>query len=284
MRLIIISGRSGSGKTIALHVLEDLGFYCIDNLPIDLLPELHKHVGGSHAQIAVSIDARNIPQDLTHFKIIIQQFTAQPNHSCEIIYLDANDSTLLKRFSETRRKHPLSSKKTTLREAIQQEHQLLTPIASLADLTIDTTPLTHTELHHLIRDRVAHHDGSTLQLLLQSFGFKFGLPPDSDFVFDVRCLPNPYWEPILRPLTGIQAPVIEFLESQPHVQKMRQDIITFLTAWIPRFAADNRSYITIAIGCTGGQHRSVYMVDSIAKEIRKSQKKVNIQVRHREIR
>jgi UPF0042 nucleotide-binding protein len=280
MRLIIISGRSGSGKTIALHVLEDLGFYCIDNLPIFFLPELEKEIGNSHPLVAVSLDARNIPSDSTHLKTVVQDLHER-GKSCEILYLDAQENALLQRFSETRRKHPLTDNTTSLREAIRKEHELLTPIAALADLTIDTSPLSRQELHNLIRDRIAHHNGSQVQLLLKSFGFKHGLPPDADFVFDVRCLPNPYWKIDLRALSGLDEPVIQYLEEIPEVQSMLKHICNFLETWIPHFEADNRSYVTIAIGCTGGQHRSVYMVETIAKTI--SRQIANTQIRHREL-
>ncbi len=281
MRLVIISGRSGSGKTVALHALEDLGFYCIDNLPIGLLPELERFVGDAHPLVGVSIDARNLPSDINQFKAIVTQLN-KPGQSTEILYLDANDNALLKRFSETRRKHPLSNQTVSLREAIGQEHNLLYPIASLADLTIDTTPLGHQELRNLIRDRIANNSGGGgLQLLLQSFGYKRGLPTDADFVFDVRCLPNPYWQTELRSLTGKDELVIQFLQKQKDVQKMLDDLLSFLIPWIPRFAADNRSYLTIAIGCTGGQHRSVYLVEKLSKDF--EGKVSNIQVRHRDL-
>jgi len=280
MRLIILSGRSGSGKTLALHMLEDLGFYCIDNLPLTMLTELPSYLSGDHEKVAVSIDARNMPADLEHFTEIFTKLNKQLGYS-EIIYLDANENTLLKRFSETRRKHPLAKGNTSLREAIRAEYDLLTPIANLADLTIDTTPLTIPELHHLIRERVAHHEGSRLQVLLQSFGFKYGLPPDADFVFDIRCLKNPYWEPQLRPLNGLNQEIKGYLDKQGDVQLMLKDIHQFLKHWIPQFEADNRSYITIAVGCTGGKHRSVYLVESLAKKL--AAMTDNLQVRHREL-
>lgn len=280
MRLIILSGRSGSGKSIALHVLEDAGFYCIDNLPLAMLTELPGHLECKHANVAVSIDARNIPSDLEHFTDILSTLNQKMGRS-EIIYLDADENTLLKRFSETRRKHPLTNQTVSLREAIRQEYNLLTPIANLADLTIDTTPLSIQQLHHLIRERVTDHQGSHLQVLLQSFGFKYGLPPDADFVFDVRCLKNPYWEPSLRPLNGLDPKIADYLDSQTDVQAMLEEIVQFLKNWIPRFEADNRSYITIAIGCTGGKHRSVYLVESMAKKLASITE--HLQIRHREL-
>jgi RNase adapter protein RapZ len=281
VRLVIISGRSGSGKTIALHALEDLGFYCIDNLPVTLLPELESHIKGAHQMVAVSIDARNIPADLLHFKTVIDDLYQRGIES-EILYLDASDNTLLKRYSETRRKHPLTQTGTSLREAIQNEKELLTPIANLADLIIDTSPINRQTLQNLVRDRVAQKNESKLQLLLQSFGFKHGLPADADFIFDLRCLPNPYWENELREKSGLDPEVVQFLESEPDVQRMLNDILVFLEHWIPRFEADNRSYLTIALGCTGGQHRSIYMVETLAQKIRK--KFQNTEVRHRELK
>ena len=273
MRLIIISGRSGSGKSIALHALEDMGFYCIDNLPIELLPEAQKQFSGPNAKLAISIDSRNIPEDFS----LLQA----SSNNYEIIYLDADENTLLRRFSETRRRHPLTNENTSLREAIRLEHNLLGPIANLADLTINTNNLTQHSLHNLIRDRVVHHDGDKLQILLQSFGFKYGLPSDPDFVFDVRCLANPYWQPDLRALTGQDKEVRDFLQQDPNSQHMLEDISGFLQRWIPQFASNNRSYMTIAVGCTGGHHRSVYLVEELAK-INIPQSPA-IQVRHRDL-
>ncbi len=281
MRLVIISGRSGSGKTIALHALEDLGFYCIDNLPFSFLPELENQVGGLHPSVAVSIDTRNSPTNPLHFKNVVADINKKKK-KCEIFYLDANENTLLKRFSETRRKHPLTTQSVSLREAIQKEHDILTPIANLADLTIDTSLLTRQELYHLIRDRIAHPEEGKIQLLLQSFGFKHGLPPNADFIFDVRCLPNPYWQPGLQVLSGLDSQVIRYLSALPEVQKLLSDIHHFIETWIPLFEADNRSYLTIGIGCTGGQHRSVYMVETLAKMLKKTI--TNTQVRHRELK
>ncbi len=280
MRLIIISGRSGSGKTVALHALEDLGFYCIDNLPITLLTEVEKHISGHHSQIAVSIDSRNIPRDIVHFKSVLSELHSRGIAS-EIFYLDAEDNILLKRFSETRRKHPLTATGTSLREAIQKEHELLGPIADLSNLTLDTSHINRQSLHNMIRDRVIKQKNGRLQLLLESFGFKHGLPQEADFIFDLRCLPNPYWIESLRHSTGLDENVIDYLKQQPNVQKMLDDIVAFLQKWIPSFEADNRSYLTFALGCTGGQHRSIYMVEALANIIR--QHYPNIEVRHRDL-
>jgi len=281
MRLVIISGRSGSGKTIALHALEDLGFYCIDNLPFAFLPELESHVGKSHPLVAVSIDARNAPDDPAQFENLLDTLR-QAKKNCEIVYVDASEAVLLKRFSETRRKHPLTNQKITLKEAIQKEKNILAPIATLADLIIDTSTKAPQELYQMMRDRIAHHQEKKIQLMLLSFGFKYGVPSDADFIFDVRCLPNPYWKPALRTLSGLEEPVIEFLESIPESTQLLEDISGFIQKWIPHFEADNRSYITVAIGCTGGQHRSVYMVESMAKKM--SSMIHNIQTRHRELK
>jgi len=280
MRLVIISGRSGSGKTIALHVLEDLGFYCIDNLPVTLLPALGDYLESPQEKVGVSIDARNIKEGLIQFNAIVQQLK-KPGSSCEIVYLDATDQILLKRFSETRRKHPLTQVQVSLKEAIQKEHFLLEPISSLADLTIDTSTLSNQALHQILRDRLASNNGNTIQILLQSFGYKRGLPPDADFIFDIRCLPNPYWQPALRDLTGQDKAVIDFLSAEPDVQNMLHDMLYFLERWIPRFSADNRSYLTIAIGCTGGHHRSVYLTNKIADRL--NQTIHTVQVRHRDL-
>ncbi len=281
MRLVIVSGRSGSGKTISLHVLEDLGYYCVDNLPVDMLPGLVSRLQEDHPRLAVSIDARNLPTDENVLKGVISELR-QPGWQGEIIYLDADHKSLLKRFSETRRRHPLTNEKVSLQEAIEREHALLQPLATMADITIDTSNLTQHQLCALIRDRVARENTSRLQLLIQSFGFKNGMPADADFIFDVRCLPNPYWQSDLRTLTGRDSLVADYLSGYPVVKQMVEDIIKFLDNWIPRFEADNRSYLTVGIGCTGGQHRSVYVTEQLvqlAKDL-----DLNVQVRHRDLK
>jgi len=280
MRLIIISGRSGSGKSISLHVLEDLGYYCVDNLPVEMLPELVALQQGGHPRLAVSIDARNLPTDVNLLKEVISKLY-QPGWHIEIIYLDADHKSLLRRFSETRRRHPLTNAQTALQEAIEGERVLLAPLASMADIIIDTSHLSQHQLCSLIRDRVAREDTSRLQLLIQSFGFKNGMPADADFIFDVRCLPNPYWQPHLRSLTGKDTEVIDFLKACPNVDKMIEDIIQFLNNWIPQFEVDNRSYLTVGIGCTGGQHRSVYITEALVSKAKKLN--LNVQVRHRDL-
>lgn len=280
MRLVIVSGRSGSGKTISLHVLEDLGFYCIDNLPVDILPGVIDKLAEDHPRLAVSIDARNLPHDVTLLKEVISELR-RPGWYCDIIYLDADHKSLLRRFSETRRRHPLTSEQVSLQEAIEQERELLSPLASMADMTIDTSQLSSHQLCSIIRDRVAKEHTNRLQLLIQSFGFKNGMPADADFIFDVRCLPNPYWQPHLRSLTGSDSEVAEYLQSFPEVEQMVEDIIRFLDNWIPRFEADNRSYLTVGIGCTGGQHRSVYITEQLVNRAQTLQ--MNVQVRHRDL-
>lgn len=280
MHLVIISGRSGSGKTIALHALEDLGYYCVDNIPVGLLPALDKEIGSVHTKVAVSVDSRNLPTEISHLKKIIDELK-MTRQICDILYLDADENVLLNRYSETRRKHPLTNSSVSLREAIRQEHKLLAPIASFADFTLDTSNISQHILHSLIRDRVEHYNKGQLQLLLQSFGFKHGLPPDSDFIFDVRCLPNPYWVTELRILTGLDVKVQQYLQEQLEVKKMLTDIINFIEHWIPAFQADERSYLTISIGCTGGKHRSVYIVEQLRNRLQHVLE--NILVRHREI-
>jgi len=281
MKLTIVSGRSGSGKSVCLHVLEDLGYYCIDNLPVSLLPALIKQIAPHQQNVAVGIDARNIPAELDRFVSIIDELKKLASHY-EIIFLDAEDLTLLRRFSETRRKHPLSSEKTSLQEALQKESHLVEPIAQLADLRIDTTRLKVQQLRESIRDRLVSKPNQSLSLLFESFGYKFGIPVDADYTFDIRCIPNPYWDTNLRHLTGMDAPVAEFLEQQPQTQKIIDDITKFLETWLPQFEGDNRNYMTVAIGCTGGQHRSVYVVEQLAKHFRAIN--YNVQLRHRELK
>ncbi|MGI9294429.1 MAG: RNase adapter RapZ [Pseudomonadales bacterium] len=282
-QLAIISGRSGSGKSTALHMLEDAGYYCIDNLPAGLLPELVKQslIGEASASrsVAVSIDARNIQSDLSRFEELI--FSLPANIRTEVIYLDTNSDELIKRFSETRRKHPLSNADRPLREAIEAERVLLQPIADVATLMIDTSNMNIYELRDIIKKRVIGEVGEALAILFQSFGFKRGIPHDADLVYDVRCLPNPYWEQNLRGLSGQDAEVIEYLDQYDDVNEMFLDIRNYLEKWLPSFEKNNRSYITIAIGCTGGQHRSVYMCERLNKHF--ALRHSNVQIRHREL-
>jgi len=283
VKLIIVSGLSGSGKSVALHTLEDLGYYCIDNLPAGLLSALAlelKLAANPVENIAVGIDARNLPQSLHQFSDILDQLQAQ-GISNEILFITCEAATLIKRFSETRRRHPLSSEHVSLAEAIELERQLLEPIARRADLFIDTTQTTVHQLRDQVHQRVERREESRLSLMFQSFGFKHGIPGDADFVFDVRCLPNPHWHPELRPLTGRDAPVARHLEREEQVTTMTDNLIGFLETWIPAFEADNRSYLTVAIGCTGGQHRSVYLAERLAKHF--ANRYPNVTIRHREL-
>jgi UPF0042 nucleotide-binding protein len=285
MKLIIVSGRSGSGKSTVLHVLEDLGFYCIDNLPIGLLVPLTQEATGQSspgrlAKMAVSIDARNLSGELSNFENLYHSLQ-QTGVTVEIIYLDADEQSLLQRFHATRRKHPLSDDRTSLREAIGNEKQLLEPLSKLADLYIETTGMSMYELRDMVKQRVAGRREQELALLFQSFGFKHGVPLDSDFVFDVRCLPNPYWDTSLRRFTGIDQPVIDFLEKDPLSRKMVADLTSYLENWLPSFADSNRSYMTISIGCTGGQHRSVYICEQLGQYFQSHYS--NLQVRHTEM-
>ena len=281
MKLVIVSGLSGSGKSIALQVFEDLEYYCIDNLPINMLEALTKElISANHDYVAIGIDARNVTAELESFPEQIKQLKNN-NIDCEIIFLEANDAALIKRFSETRRKHPLSNPEIPLNEAVIQERFLLEAISSRADLRIDTSTTNVHQLRDLIKARVKQADNQSISIMFESFGFKHGMPTNADFVFDVRCLPNPHWVPELRPLTGFDKPVINYLNGHKEVSEMFDDIMSFMEKWLPRFEADNRSYLTIAIGCTGGQHRSVYLANKLAKASKN--KHNNVLSRHREI-
>lgn len=283
MKLTIISGRSGSGKSTVLHILEDRGYYCIDNLPAALLPALAERITTDDAgipQLAVSIDARNISADLERVPEIIADLK-QMELQTEVIFLDANSQTLLKRFSESRRKHPLSNDKIALREAIDKESELLEPISLLASLSIDTSNMSLHTLRDAVKTRVVENKSTSMALLFQSFGYKNGVPTDADIVYDVRCLPNPYWDTALRSLTGIEPEVQEYLGKQAEAQEMLSDITAYLDKWLPRFEQNNRSYMTVAVGCTGGQHRSVYLCEMLGKYF--AGRIDNILVRHREL-
>jgi UPF0042 nucleotide-binding protein len=282
MKLIIISGRSGSGKTTALRALEDAGFNCIDNFPVNLLQSLVHNALRDPAQrgsnVAVCIDARS--RDLERFSDILLALDRM-DLDCQVIYLDARSPTLVKRFSETRRRHPLTDERTDLRQAIEAEREVLESLSDLADLVIDTTTLRGHQLSDLIATRVVGAVRTGLSLLFQSFGYKFGVPVDADLVFDIRCLPNPHWEEPLRPLNGRDRPVQDYLAAQPTVNEMFSDLCTFLERWLPRFEQDHRIYMTVAVGCTGGQHRSVYMADRLGAHF--AEHFPNVLVRHREL-
>jgi len=283
MRLVIISGRSGSGKSSALQLLEDEGYNCIDNLPTSLLPELVKRVEeqppGEETRLALGVDARNLWQDIKQAPRVIESLRAS-GIKCNVIFLDAREPVLVQRFSETRRKHPLSNDCTHLLEALNQEKELLTPISAIADMVIDTSNLSLHELRGLMKSRVVGDKSEGMAILFQSFGFKYGIPVDADLIFDLRCLPNPYWQPTLKEKTGLDPEVAEFLQSHPETSKMQTDIANFLDNWLPSYQKSNRSYTCISIGCTGGRHRSVYMVEQLAQIFAK--KFNNVQIRHRE--
>ena len=284
MKLVILTGLSGSGKSIALHTLEDLDYYCIDNLPASLLPAFAEEMAASGAEAyrraAVAIDVRNQPANLQNVPAIVSKLAGH-DIQCQIVFMEAEHETLIKRFSETRRKHPLTSRGLPLADALQLEQTLLEPLLQEADLRIDSTHTNVHELRDMVRERLSGEPGQSLSLLFESFGFKHGLPGDADFVFDVRNLPNPHWKPGLRPLTGRDPEVIHFLETDDSVQRMFNDIRNFLAHWLPSMQADNRSYLTVAIGCTGGQHRSVYIVERLAEHFRNTG--ISTLTRHREL-
>ena len=286
MKIIIISGLSGSGKSVALHTLEDEEFYCVDNLPpsllVDFVSEVSQDGVPNYRKIAIGIDARTSAENLSKFPQTLETLRQQAL-DIEVIFLDAETQVLLKRFSETRRRHPLSQDGLPLRDAIKQERLLLNVLKEGADLVIDTSNKNVHDLRKLIienvRDPSKH---SALSVLFQSFGFKHGVPRDTDFIFDVRCLPNPYWVPELRTLTGLDQAIQDFLQEQPLVSEMIRSIQSFLEKWLPEYEAEKRRYITISIGCNGGQHRSVYICEKLAK-IFKENTINKISVRHREI-
>lgn len=281
MQLVLISGRSGSGKSSALNVLEDIGFNCIDNLPVTLLPQLIQEMEQAHIEpkVAVCIDARNALPALQRFPELIQKLPAAIE--LRVVFLDAHNDSLYKRFSETRRKHPLSNDRTSLLEAINRESELLDPILNMAHLNIDTTGLSLHELRDQIKRMVTQDHDASMSLQFLSFGYKHGIPNEADLVFDVRCLPNPYWDHSLRQFTGLDEPVQKFLHHEPSVGAMIDSIQSFLEQWVPAYEANNRSYLTIAIGCTGGYHRSVYIVQQLAQQWRS--KRQNVQTRHRQL-
>ncbi|MCH9695030.1 MAG: RNase adapter RapZ [Gammaproteobacteria bacterium] len=272
MRLIIVSGLSGSGKTVALRVLEDLGYYCIDNIPVALLHsavrEIRSGDGPSAELLAVGVDARSGSDSLHDLPALLATLRDDSIRT-DIIFLHAADNVLLKRYSESRRRHPLAEHGSELRKAIASEREILTEIQNDADLIIDTSTTSIYELADVIRERVDRRQSDSLSVLIESFGFKHGIPADADFVFDLRCLPNPYWSVELRGLTGLDEEVVEFLHSHDNFTAMYQDIVNFLDRWIPQFEIAHRGYLTVAIGCTGGQHRSVCMVEKLATELRR---------------
>lgn len=266
MQLIIVSGLSGAGKTVALKQYEDLGYYCIDNIPLALVAHMAlralRKIGERYERLAVGVDARESPEEIKKFPKYIDKLRSH-GVKTHVVFLHANEQTLLHRYAETRRKHPLTNDQTPLIEAIQLEAKLLAPIANVADATYDTTEFNLHELREKILERMPGSDGK-LSIQLLSFGFKNGTPVDADYVFDVRCLPNPHWEPSLRNFNGRDPEIVAWLEKHADVSKMLSDIRQFLEHWLPIYRKQDRAYVTIAIGCTGGQHRSVYMVDQLA--------------------
>jgi UPF0042 nucleotide-binding protein len=271
MRLIVVSGLSGSGKSVALHMLEDLDYYCVDNIPAALLKPLIAHVVRGTEEVyprtAVGLDARNRPNEIERVPALVAELR-RSGISCDIIYLHASDEVLLKRFSETRRKHPLVTDGVSLREAIAAERALLEPIIRAADEIVDTSGMSVHALRDRVRERIDPRRTSQMSLLFESFGYKHGIPGDADFVFDVRSLPNPYWEYELRPLTGHDAAVVRYLEDHAEVGRMLEDLIGFVERRVAEAVAANRRYLTVAVGCTGGQHRSVYLVEKLAAHFR----------------
>ena len=284
MNLIIVSGLSGSGKSIALHTFEDCGYYCIDNLPITLLPgfvsQLMLQDKSRYEKTAIGIDARNQNEFLVAFGDNLE-FIRSKGIDCKVFYMQAEDTTLLKRYSETRRRHPLTDLNLPLLEAIKAEKNVLKHILKHADLVIDTTWTQFHQLRELIKSHIEANETQQLLLQVQSFGFKHGMPLDADYVFDVRILSNPYWVQELRGFTGKDQPVIDFLSAEDTVQKYFTDMSNFLCYWVPYFEKENRSYLTISIGCTGGQHRSVYLAEKLAAKFK--EEGLNTIVQHRDL-
>lgn len=282
MQLVIVSGRSGSGKTTALHLLEDMGHYCVDNLPLALLPQLADTLRARPevTHVAIGIDARNAPADLAQFDAVLHSLETR-GITPTTLYLDARDDVLLARYSATRRRHPLSNRSRSLLEAIELERALLEPVSGSAQLHIDTSGLNVHELREQLRTRLEGRAELGFTVLFQSFAYKHGVPLDADLVFDVRCLANPHWQPDLRHKTGLDPEVRDFLGKDELVESLYADLSGHLLKWLPEFRQNDRSYLTVAIGCTGGQHRSVYMVERIAARLR--EEFPNVQVRHRDI-
>ena len=281
MRLVLISGLSGSGKSVALHMLEDLDFYCIDNIPAALLKPFIAHTVHSEESVyrrtAVGLDARNTEAEIATVPKLVDELK-RAGIACELIFLTASNEELLRRFAETRRKHPLSRGSANLHDSIVEERRLLDPIVNAADLILDTSRMGIHELRHAVTQRIEQRSTGRMSILFQSFGYKRGIPGDADFVFDARTLPNPYWEPALRPLTGRDPEVMQYLQNYPAVQQLVDAIDQFVEARIPEHQAANRRYLTIAIGCTGGQHRSVYIVEQLAQRF--AQRWPNVGARH----
>jgi UPF0042 nucleotide-binding protein len=276
MKLIIISGRSGSGKTIALHVLEDLGYNCVDGVPFQLLEQLLDTVDAQSNKIAITLDIRNLPSDSIAIEKLLLALKAKVD--IEIIYIDAISTELIRRYSETRRLHPLSRQKLSLSQALDREAELLTPIRKSAALTIDTTTLSIHNLNERLKIFLEGSSKSKLLIIFQSFGFKYSHPEDADYIFDVRFLPNPHWEPALQKFNGTEQPIIDYLESSPLVEQTINQIDSLFQSWMPHLEDNNRNYVTIAIGCTGGKHRSVYVTERLAARFNN---KYQVQIEHK---
>lgn len=269
-QLIIVSGLSGSGKTVALRTLEDLGYYCVDNLPAALMPAFVQAISNGpdvlQHKLAVGVDVRNRAENLNRLPEILAEL-ARTDVGYRLVFLDTRDDVLIKRYSETRRRHPLSGDGLALADAIAEERRLVKPMLALADRVVDTSNLNVHQLRRLVITEMGLAAGA-MTLLFESFAYRRGVPTDADFVFDARCLPNPHWDAQLRPLSGKDAPVREWLDAKPEVVQFNNDLRNFLTSWLPRFEADGRSYVTICIGCTGGRHRSVYLAEQLAEHFR----------------
>ncbi|MCL8064368.1 RNase adapter RapZ [Pasteurella multocida] len=279
MEIIIISGHSGAGKSVALRCLEDIGYYCVDNLPLDLLPQLASILSTNQQSVAISLDIRNLPHSSKTLENLLTE--VQQQHQIKLIFLDADRGTLIRRYSDSRRLHPLSTQDLSLEAAIDAERKYLDPLTQHADLIIDTTRLSTHELAERLRDFSCEKSDKALKIIFQSFGFKYGLPLDADYVFDVRFLPNPHWIPELRPLTGLDAPVAEFLNKQNEVNHFIYLTRNYIETWLPMLEQNNRSYLTIAIGCTGGKHRSVYITEQLGEYFQAKGK--NVQIQHKSL-
>lgn len=277
MVLMIVSGRSGSGKSVALRALEDMGFYCVDNLPVILLPQLAETLAERNISAAVSIDVRNLPDNPEILDEVLSKLPA--SFSPQLLFLDTDRNALIRRYSDTRRLHPLSNQNLSLENAIDKESDLLEPLRSHADLVIDTTEMSVHELAEMLRERLQGKKSRDLTMVFESFGFKYGIPISADYVFDVRFLPNPHWDPKLRSMTGLDKPVAAFLARHTEVHNFIYQTRNYLEQWLPMLENNNRSYLTIAIGCTGGKHRSVYIAEQLADYFRSRGK--NVQSRHR---
>ncbi|HEX7966434.1 MAG TPA: RNase adapter RapZ [Gammaproteobacteria bacterium] len=271
MRLVILSGLSGSGKSVAIHMLEDLGYYCVDNIPAGHLQSFVRETlltgDPAYQRMAVGVDARNRTEDIRAVPQTVKKLRSD-GIECEIVFLHADDTVLLKRYGESHRPHPLAGEGRSLKDAIRAERELLGPLADEADMVLDSSRTSVHELRELVRARIHRESRQALSLLFQSFGFRHGIPGDSDFVFDARGLPNPYWEPTLKMLSGRDLAVAKYLDSHEPVRKFVADIEGFLEYWIPKFESSNRQYLTVSIGCTGGYHRSVYVVEKLAEHFR----------------